>query len=96
MKVRLLLILLGFIGILANVIAIPWLIVSILISPYGDRAWIIIKAYDTLANATTGGKLGETISARAYQESLKGNKYGCWLCKVLDWLQPNHCENTIK
>lgn len=93
MKKRLLLILLGLIGIAANLIAIPWLLVATLFAPNGNRAWAIIVSYDMLANATTGGSAGETISQRAYQTD---KRWGCWLCKLLNWLQPDHCENSVK
>ena len=96
MKKTILLLLLAFIGQLANLIAFPWLVISALISPSGSRAWKILIAYDMLANASTGGDDGETVSARAYEASLQGNKYGCLLCKLLDWLQPNHCEDSVK
>jgi hypothetical protein len=72
-----------------------WLIPAILFSPSGTRAWKIIIAYDMLANASTGGDDLETVSARAYKSSLAGNRYGCYLCKLLNWLQPKHCENSI-
>jgi len=95
-KKRLLLIVLATVGFSANVLAVAWLVPSILFAPNGSRAWKIIVAYDMLANASTGGDDGETVSARAYKASLNGNKYGCLLCKLLDRLQPNHCENSIK
>lgn len=94
-KKRLLLITLALVGFGANILAVIWLVPSIIFSPNGTRAWKIIIAYDMLANAATGGDDGETVSARAYKASLNGNKYGCLLCKLLDRLQPNHCENSL-
>jgi hypothetical protein len=96
MKQRLLLITLSIIGFAGVVLSILWLIPAILFSPSGTRAWKIIVAYDMLANSATGGDDGETVSARAYKASLQGNKYGCYLCKLLNWLQPKHCENSVK
>jgi hypothetical protein len=96
MKQRLLLITLSIIGFAGVALSVLWLIPSILFSPSGTRAWKIIVAYDMLANSATGGDNGETVSARAYKASLSGNRYGCYLCKLLDWLQPNHCENSAK
>jgi hypothetical protein len=96
MKQRLLLITLSMIGFAGVALSILWLIPAILFSPSGTRAWKIIVAYDTLANSATGGDDGETVSARAYKASLVGNLYGCYLCKFLNWLQPNHCEDSIK
>jgi hypothetical protein len=96
MKQRLLLITLSIIGLAGVALSILWLIPSIIFSPSGTRAWKIIVAYDMLANSATGGDDGETVSSRAYKASLVGNRYGCYLCRLLDWLQPNHCENSVK
>jgi hypothetical protein len=96
MKQRLLLITLSIIGFTGVALSILWLIPLIVFSPSGTRAWKILVAYDMLGNATTGGDVGETISTRAYKASLVGNKYGCWLCKFLDYLKPNHCKDSIK
>lgn len=93
MKKRLLLLVLGLIGIAANLIAIPWLTMAILFSPNGARAEAIIVSYDMLGNATLSGRKGQTISANAYTTD---KRWGCWLCKLLNWLQPNHCENSVK
>jgi len=96
MKQRLILIILSLVGFVGVAISVLWLIPAILFSPYGTHAWKIIVAYDMLANASMGGDDGETVSSRAYKASLQGNRYGCWLCKLLDWLQPDHCENSVK
>jgi hypothetical protein len=96
MKQRLLLITLSIIGFAGVALSILWLIPAIIFSPSGTRAWKIIVAYDMLANSATGGDDGETVSSRAYKESLNGNRYGCYLCKFLDLLQPNHCKDSIK
>jgi hypothetical protein len=96
MKQRLLLITLSIIGFAGVALSILWLIPAIIFSPSGTRAWKIIVAYDMLANSATGGDDGETVSARAYKASINGNRYGCYLCKFLNWLQPNHCEDSIK
>lgn len=94
-KKRLLLIVLAAVGICSNILAIIWLVPSIIFAPNGSRAWKIIVAYDMLANASTGGDDGETVSARAYKASLRENWYGCLLCKLLDRLKPNHCEDSV-
>lgn len=95
LKRRLLLIVLMLVGLLGMLITTVWLIVAILASPTGTRVWKIVVAYDTLFNAATGGDVGETVSARAYKASLAGNKYGCWLCKLLDALNKDHCKNSV-
>lgn len=43
---------------------------------------------------------GQTISARAWKARNRGKRWGCLLCQLLDWLDPNHCQmardNDIK
>lgn len=95
-KRRLLLLILAVLGVVAMLISLVWLLIAIVFSPAGARAWKIVVAYDTLLNASTGGDIGETVSARAYKASLSGNKYGCWLCKLLDYLQKDHCKNSVR
>lgn len=61
-----------------------------------DRAWEIAKAYDRLGDAVANDNEVQTISARAYKASLKGKLWGCWLCKLLNAIQSNHCEDSVK
>lgn len=96
MKQRLLLIVLSMIALAGVALSVLWVVAAIVFAPNGARAWKILIAYDMLTNAATGGDDGETVSARAYKASLTGNKWGCFLCKVLNYLQTNHCEDSIK
>lgn len=94
MKKRILLLIFLCVGLFATVIAALWLVACILFAPNGDRAWRIVIALDQLGNATTGGKDGETISSRAGRlQNERG--WACTLCRVLDWLQKDHCKNSI-
>jgi hypothetical protein len=60
------------------------------------RAWRLAVSYDQLANTAFGGSEDETISSRAGKAARKGKRWGCVLCKLLDWFQPNHCELSIE
>ena len=60
---------------------------------YGRR---VAVALDQLGNALLGGDEDETISSRAAKARLKGKRWGCVLCRFLDWLDPNHCTNSIE
>jgi hypothetical protein len=42
------------------------------------------------------GNAHETISQRAAWAKQAGKDWGCVLCRFLDWVRPNHCENAIK
>ena len=60
---------------------------------YGRR---VAVAIDQLLNALLNGDEDETISSRAAKARLKGKRWGCALCRFLDWLDPNHCTNSIE
>jgi hypothetical protein len=60
---------------------------------YGRR---VAVAIDQLFNALLDGDEDETISSRAAKARLKGKRWGCVLCRFLDWLDPNHCTNSIE
>ena len=60
---------------------------------YGRR---VAVAIDQLFNALFGGDEDETISSRAAKARMKGKRWGCLLCRFLDWLDPNHCTNSIE
>jgi hypothetical protein len=45
--------------------------------------WLVLL--DQAGNTLLGGSPNETISSRA------GKAWGCILCKLLDYIQPNHC-----
>ncbi len=51
---------------------------------------------DQLANSVIRGDPDETISSRAAKSRARGKAWGCYLCKVLDYLDPDHCRNAIE
>ena len=42
------------------------------------------------------GNIGVTISSRAGTADAHGKRWGCWLCKMLDRIDPNHCKKAIR
>lgn len=56
----------------------------------------IAVAIDQLVNSVMRGDPDETISSRAAKARALGKKWGCYLCRVLDWLDPDHCKNSIE
>lgn len=60
---------------------------------YGQR---IAVAIDQLFNTMTNGHPDETISSRAYKASLAGKKWGCMLCRIMNWLDKSHCEESVE
>lgn len=58
------------------------------------RAWILAIAHDQLANAAANGDPDETISSRADRARGEGKRWGCVLCRVLDWISKDHCRKS--
>ncbi|MEY8688478.1 MAG: hypothetical protein AB9M53_01185 [Leptothrix sp. (in: b-proteobacteria)] len=56
----------------------------------------LLVALDQLANAFFRGDPDETISSRAAKSRIKGHRFGCVLCRFLDWLDPGHCDRSIE
>lgn len=63
----------------------------------GDHGyWLnLLVALDELGNALTGGDPGETISSRAAKARNEGREWGCLLCRLLDWIQNDHCKDAL-
>ena len=60
------------------------------------RFWRVMLAHDQAANAAFGGSEDETISSRAGRAARRGDRWGCVLCKLLDKIDPDHCEGAIE
>ncbi len=59
--------------------------------------WNLLISLDQLANTILGGYPDETISSRMGKRLAKKNCPLCtWLCRVLDYLDENHCEDSIE
>lgn len=59
-------------------------------------AWRIAVAFDQVANAAFKGSEDETISSRAGKARRQGRRWACVLCRVLDRLDPGHCDKSIE
>jgi len=58
--------------------------------------WKILVSIDQLINTIFFGDEDETISSRAGKAQLKGEKWGCILCKFLDLFEKDHCSKNIE
>jgi hypothetical protein len=56
----------------------------------------LFVSVDQLLNVVFGGHEDETISSRIAKDRRRGKKFACVLCRVLDWLDPHHCEKAIE
>jgi hypothetical protein len=60
-----------------------------------DKAFLIAKGFDRTGSALTNGTDREYISSRAYESMQNGKAWGCILCRLLDFLQKDHCKNSM-
>ena len=84
------------------VLALAWWAIKYLwaIAFAPDHAWDLAISVDQTANAAFNGNEDETISSRAGRHCRDSHpedreKWACLLCKLLDKLDPNHCEKSI-
>ena len=96
MRRRALLIALWALCQVAHIVASIWMLAAAIRSPNGRRVWTLAVAYDQLANAAFGGHEDETISSRAGRAKRQGKRWACVLCRLLDAIDPNHCERSIE
>lgn len=54
------------------------------------------RAFDTTGNVLLNGREGEYISTRAYRALKEGRRWGCMLCKLLDYVDPNRCKKSAE
>lgn len=55
--------------------------------------WLILL--DQALNTLAAGSPNETISERAAKARNKGKRWGCVLCRFLNWINPGHCDNAL-
>ena len=58
------------------------------------RAWRIAVGFDQLGNVAANGHEDETISSRAARARDNNRRWGCVLCKLLDTIDPDHCNKS--
>jgi hypothetical protein len=46
-------------------------------------------------NTFTGGDPCETVSSRACKARNAGRTWGRWLCRLLDLINPGHCDASL-
>lgn len=56
----------------------------------------VLIALDQFGNALVGGDPDETISSRAGKAQQKGRRWGCVLCRFLNWFERDHCAKSIE
>lgn len=82
-------------ALVADVISSLWMVLALFgDSRRGARWWRVAKAKDQVFNAATGGSEDETLSSRAARARDRGERWGCVLCKLLDRIDPRHCDEA--
>jgi len=59
-----------------------------------ERALRIAIGWDQLGNVALNGDENETISSRAARGRDEKKRWACVLCKLLDWLDNDHCNKA--
>lgn len=90
---RLILLLLAPLLVLADLLWWVRYVWALIASP--RRAWLLAIAKDQLTNAVFNGDEDKTISHRAALARRAGRRWGCVLCRVLDAIDPDHCEKSV-
>lgn len=80
--------------VLAAIVGLIGFTTAILVSP--SRAWHIARGFDQVVNAVIKGDEDETISSRAGKGARRGTWHWCIICKLLNMLDPNHCEAAME
>lgn len=62
----------------------------------GQKLTRILIAVDQLVNTIFNGYPDETISSRAAKARMRGSKWGCILCGILDRIDKDHCINSLE
>lgn len=73
---------------------VAWVWMAAALAAKSHRGWIIAIAFDQLGNAATGGSEDETVSSRAARGRDQGIWRWCLLCKLLDAIDPGHCDRA--
>jgi hypothetical protein len=58
--------------------------------------WNLLVSFDQFINTFLLGDPDETISSRAAKAALKGKRWGCVLCRLLDYVQKDHCLKSLE
>jgi hypothetical protein len=78
--------------VLAALLGLAWMLPALIVN--SPRFWDVALGFDCTASALFGGDGKTTISKRAGLARRAGKRWGCVLCKLLDAIQANHCEDA--
>lgn len=58
--------------------------------------WNLLISLDQLLNSLFAGDPDETISSRMGKRARKGDRFGIFVCKALNFFDEGHCERSIE
>lgn len=58
--------------------------------------WNILVSLNQFFNTVFFGDPDETISSRAGKAAKKKERWACVLCRLLNWLEKDHCTKSIE
>jgi hypothetical protein len=94
LKARLVMLLLIPLVVFANVLVWVSYLAHIVDNPAKSLA--IALMMDQAGNVAINGRVDQSLSQRADIAWKAGKRWGCILCKLLDWVQKNHCEDATR
>jgi hypothetical protein len=77
---------------LAGAIALMWVLYAAVTG--GPRFWPLARAFDRVGNVAIGGNDDKLITERAAIGAALGRRRWCLLCRLLDRVDPGHCERA--
>lgn len=89
---RLRLLLIWLLCLLASIYCLLRMLYCVLKNP--QKAWMQALSIDRAMNVAANGDPDETISSRANRARSEKRHWGCRLCRLLDWLDQDHCRDS--
>ena len=80
--------------IFADIFSLIWAFFAMFSS--SERFVQIAIMKDETFNTSVGGNRNETLSSRSARAQLRGERWGCVLCKILDRIDKGHCQKSIE
>jgi hypothetical protein len=66
-----------------------------LLRQFARLLWQAVVLVDVAVNRLVNGRV-EMISTRAARARLRGEAWGCRLCRWLDFIDPGHCGRALR
>lgn len=78
-----------------SILFLAILVKQLIKAPPKSARNLIAVAIDMLIATIIWKTSNITISSHSAIAALNGKKWGLYMCKFLNWIEPNHCANAI-